>query len=94
MSQLNFLIEKAASVAGSEYKLAQTLGVQQSVIYTWKTGKRTCSPTDRAAIADVAGMNPAAEALEGVLEGIDVDTPKGQRAAKALREALNRITSL
>lgn len=94
MSQLNELIEKAASVAGSEYKLAKALGMQQQTISAWKAGRRTCSPTDRAALAEMAKGNAAVEALEGLIEGIDLESPKGQMAAKALREALEKIRKL
>lgn len=91
MSQLNSLIEKASLIAGSEYKLAQLLGMQQPTIAAWKTGKRACSAPDRAALADVAGENPAEAALEAVLEGVNLETPKGQRAAQALSTALEQL---
>lgn len=94
MSQLNILIEKAALVAGSEYKLAKVLGIQQGVITTWKKGTRTCSAPDRAALAEVAQGNAAVEALEALIEGIDLESPKGQLAAKALTEALEKIRKL
>ncbi|MFT4267475.1 MAG: hypothetical protein QM586_09675 [Xenophilus sp.] len=94
MSQLNVLIENAAKIAGSEYKLAQALGMQQPTISAWKSGKRPCSPTDRAALADIAGTDPAEEALEGVLAGIDLTTPKGKRAQAALMRAIKRIKKL
>ena len=94
MSQLNSLIERAASIAGSEYKLAQVLGMQQPTISAWKAGKRACSPTDRAALADIAGGNAAEEALEAVLAGIDLETPKGQRASAALTKAMAKIRKL
>ena len=94
MSQLNLLIEKAASIAGSEYKLAQMLGMQQPTITAWKTGKRPCSAPDRAALADVAGENAAEAAVEAVIEGINLDTPKGQRAKEALMRALENIRKL
>lgn len=94
MSQLNILIEQAASVAGSEYKLAKVLGIQQGVITTWKKGTRTCSAPDRAALAEVAKGNAAVEALEGLIEGLDLESPKGQLAAKALTEALEKIRKL
>lgn len=92
MSQLISLIDKAAAVAGSEYKLAKLLGIHQPVISRWKKGK--CSATDRAALAEVAGMDAAEEAIEGLIEGIDLESPKGQRAAEALKAALKKIKKL
>lgn len=91
MSQLNSLIEKASLVAGSDYKLAQLLGMQQPTIVAWKKGKRACSAPDRAALADIAGENAAEAAIEAVLEGINIETAKGQRAAQALSQALEQI---
>ena len=52
--QLILLIEKAGSIAGSEYKLAQTLGLPQRVLTDWKAGRRTCTPGDRARLAGFA----------------------------------------
>lgn len=94
MSQLNLLIKNAALIAGSEYKLAQVLGMQPQTISAWKTGRRPCSAPDRAALAGVAGMNAAEEAIEGLLEGIDLESPKGQKAAEALRAALEKVRKL
>ena len=94
MSQLNSLIAQAASIAGSEYKLAQQLGMPQPTISQWKSGARRCSPPDRAALADVAGSNVAAETIEAVIEGIDLETAKGQRARAALMKALKQVQKL
>lgn len=94
MSQLNSLIEQAASVAGSEYRLAKVLGMQQSTISAWKSGKRTCTAPDRAALAGIAKGNAAVEAIQGLIEGLDLESPKGQIAAAALNEALEKIRKL
>lgn len=91
MSQLDVLIERAASIAGSEYKVAKELAMAQSIISAWKAGTRPCSPTDRAALAAIAGMNAAEEAIEGLIETINADTEKGQRAKAALEEALKAM---
>lgn len=86
--QLNLLIEKAATVAGSQRALAQMLGETATHISNWKAGTRKCTANDRAALAAIAGEDAARAAIEGVLEGIDVDTPKGLKAREALQEAL------
>ncbi len=88
MSQLNVLIEKAAAIAGSEYKLAQALHMQQPTITAWKKGRRPCSPADRAALAAIAGEDAAREVLEAVLDSVDLQTEKGQKAKTALEAAL------
>jgi DNA-binding transcriptional regulator YdaS (Cro superfamily) len=51
---LNLLIAKAAAIAGSEYKLAKLLGIPQPHVSAWKSGKRTCTPGDRARLAGFA----------------------------------------
>lgn len=62
------LITRAGKAAGSEYKLAQMLGVPQTNISMWKSGVRTCSPEDRARIAAIAGEDATQELIRAVLE--------------------------
>lgn len=64
--QLNVLIERAAAIAGSEYKVAKALGVTPRQVCDWKAGRRTCSPEDRALLAEVAGEDPVAVAMEAL----------------------------
>lgn len=93
ISQLNVLIDRAASVAGSEYKLAKQLAMQQPTISAWKSGKRRCSPADRAALAAVAGEDAAAEAITGLLETLEGDeSTKATAARVALQRALAKMT--
>lgn len=86
--QLNLLIAKAASVAGNQRALAKMLNEPETHVSNWKAGSRTCPPATRAILAEIAGEDAAREALEGVMEGIDVDTPKGRLAKEALDQAL------
>lgn len=88
MDQLNVLISKAATIAGSEYKLAQQLEMQQPTISAWKKHKRPCTAGDRAALAYVAGEDAALAAIEGVVETLDLETEKGRLAKVALERAL------
>jgi len=95
MSQLVSLIEKAAHIAGSEYKLAQKLDMPQPVISAWKNGRRPCSATDRAALAGVAGIDAAEEAVQALLEGLaENDSAKAVQARVALQRALKRLREL
>lgn len=91
MSQLKELIETAKSIYGSQRALAQEIGVPETHVAMWKAGKRYCSPPDRAALAMAAGADPAAAALEAVIEGINLESPQGKRATHALQVALKRI---
>lgn len=87
--QLNLLIEKAALIAGSEYKVAKQLGIPQSHVWGWKNGTRTCAPEDRALLADIAGVDPYPEVIEAMIERWE-GKPKGERLKEAL---LSRIAS-
>ena len=91
MSQLNVLIEKGKSIYGSQRALAEEIGVHETHIAMWKSGKKTCTAPDRAALAVAVGEDPAEAALEAVLEGIDLESPQGKRATHALALALERI---
>jgi hypothetical protein len=84
------LIEKAAAIAGSEYKLAQLLGVGRQVVSDWKHGRRTCTPEDWALLAYVAGLDPE-EALIRAVVAKHADTPKGERLVTALGKG-SRVT--
>lgn len=91
MSQLIFLIEKGKSIYGSYQKLADEIGVPNTHVSMWKAGKRLCSAADRAALAAAVDEDPAAAAIEGVIEGIDLRSPQGKRATHALQVALDAM---
>lgn len=94
MSQLISFIEKGKSIYGSYGGLAEAIGVPQSHISMWKSGKRYCSPPDRAALATAVEEDPAEAAIEAAIEGINLENPQGKRAAHALHLALERIRKL
>lgn len=68
--KLEKLIERAAAIAGSEYKVAKALGIPPQQVCDWKAGRRTCGPEDRALLADVAGVDPMPEIAEALLERV------------------------
>lgn len=94
MGQLKEFIERGKSQYGSYGDLAAAVGVPQQHLSMWKSGKRYCSPPDRAALAMAIGEDPAAAALEAVIEGISLESPQGKRATHALHVALERIRKL
>ncbi|WP_084217006.1 hypothetical protein [Xenophilus azovorans] len=95
MSQLNYLIEKGKSMFGSYGALADAIGVPNTHISMWKSGRRYCSPPDRAALASAVDEDPTAATIEAVIEGIDLKSPQGKRATHALQVALHNLqTSL
>lgn len=88
--QLNILIERAAAIAGSEYKIAKALQIPQSHITQWKHGTRTCSAEDRALLADMAGVDPFAEIAEAMAERW-AGKPKGERLSAILSKRLQSV---
>ncbi|MBO8132485.1 transcriptional regulator [Dickeya fangzhongdai] len=59
---INKVIEKAISMAGSQKKLAQTVGVSQPTVWRWLHGKKRVSPENVPAIVKATGG--AVEAYE------------------------------
>ena len=80
-SSLILLIEKAAAIVGSEYKLAQQLGIPPQTVSGWKAGRRTCTPADRARIAGFAREDAVQELVRATIEAA-----KGTK-----REQLQRV---
>lgn len=77
------LITKAAKRAGSQKNLAEMLGVSETVVSGWKSGKRKIQPDDLAALAHLAGFNALNFLALATLEGA-----KGTAKEKVLQEAL------
>lgn len=81
--QLADLIDGASARAGSDYKLAQTLGVPRQVISDWRHNRRTCGVEYRALMADLAGYNVDEVIHEALLEK-HANTPLGERLLSVL----------
>ena len=83
--QLEKLIETASTIAGSQSKLARMLDTDANIVTAWKTGRRTCSPEDRALLADIAGVDPIEEIAEALMERCE-GKPKAERLAEIFRK--------
>ena len=81
--ELNKLIEKAASIVGSEAKLAKALGLPQPNISGWKSGHRTCTPEDRARLAGFAREDAVQELVRATLEKTE-GTLRGEQLRQVL----------
>lgn len=83
LQQLNELMDKAKSIAGSDYALAKQLGVSRMKVSNWRHGHQPCPVEDQALIAALAGLDPAEFLVRAVVlkhQG----TAKGDRLMKVL----------
>jgi DNA-binding transcriptional regulator YdaS (Cro superfamily) len=87
LESLNLLIDKASAIAGSDYKLAQTLGVGRQVVSNWRHGRKTATPEDQVLIAGVAGLDVTPILARAIVEKHE-GTAKGDRLMKVLGKAL------
>ena len=94
VERLNFLIEKAASIVGSEYKLAKKMEIPQQNLSNWKSGAKTCPPAARAVLAGIAGEDAVQELISATLEreegtrrGVLLGELLGQRAEQVIEES-------
>lgn len=87
LETLNVLIDKASAIAGSDYKLAKTLGVPAQHISNWRHGQRTATPADQALMAHVAGLDPVQVLARATVEAYE-GKAKGDALMKALGKAL------
>lgn len=84
-SQLNLLIDKAAAIAGSDYRLAKNLGVPRQHVSNWRAGCRPCPIGEIVLMADIAGLRPD-EWLAREIVAKHEGTEKGARLTEALKK--------
>lgn len=87
LQELNLLIDKAASIAGSDYALAKTLGVSRQAVSNWRHGHKGCPLEERALLASVAGLDPLAELARAMVTKHE-GTKKGDMLMRALGKSL------
>ena len=87
VKQINELIDLAASIAGSDYKLAKMIGVSRMTLSDWRHGRRTATPEDQVLIADIAGLDTQATLARAIVEKHE-GTAKGERLMKVLGKGL------
>lgn len=86
------LITKAAKRAGSQKNLAEMLGVSETVVSGWKSGKRKIQPEDVAAVAHIAGYD-ATKFLALATLNQAKGTPKEKVLQEALGESIRQLES-
>jgi DNA-binding transcriptional regulator YdaS (Cro superfamily) len=76
---LNYSIDAAAAIVGSQNKLAELLGIPGPNLSQIRTGKRPCPIGVRARIAQIAGHDTTRAILEGLADKLDpADEFEGQ----------------
>lgn len=68
--QVTELITRASEITGSDYALANALAVERQSVSNWKHGRKACPVDVRACMASLIGLDPMAELVEAVAEGL------------------------
>ena len=71
---VKLLIDRATEKAGTRYKLAQSLGVEPTMIYRWQNGRSPCPAGVRVQLAALCGDDPLQELVRATIEA-----EKGER---------------
>lgn len=83
LQQLIFLIDRASAIAGSDAKLAESLGQHRSKVSDWRHGRQPCPPEMQALMADLAGFDAQQVALRALVEKHE-GSPLGEKLLRAL----------
>lgn len=86
---LNISIEKAASVAGSQARLAKMLDVYPTHLSNMKAGTRPCTIETRVRIAEIAGEDPTRAIIEGLIAQLDQSVEVQAGAARMMQSMLD-----
>lgn len=86
LEELNFLIDQARLVAGSDARVAAAIGATRMNVSNWRKGKQRCPPKQQALLAAVAGLDPV-ETLARATVQADEGTELGDRLMRALGKA-------
>lgn len=88
------LIQRAEVAAQGTSALARVLGVPQQHVTDWKANRRTCPPDMRARMAAMCGLDPVAEAMEALAEGLSEARRSGLMEAIERSEVAGERTSM
>jgi transcriptional regulator with XRE-family HTH domain len=83
MQQVQTLIDKAAEMCGSRYKLAKILHEDQGYLSKVANGKRPIGPSLAARLAEQAGVDARTAALASLI-ALETDPAKRSALARAL----------
>lgn len=85
LDELNFLIDQAKAMVGTDAQVAKAIGASRQNIHNWRKGNQTCPPKQQALIAAVAGL----DALQ-VLARATVQAEEGSELGDRLMRALGK----
>ena len=81
LEQLNLLIEKASSIAGSQARLADILGLHKSHITQMKQGTRAASWRVRGKLRAILGEDPAHAFMAAMAEDLEQSENEDEKKA-------------
>jgi transcriptional regulator with XRE-family HTH domain len=84
--QVIALIDQAKAIVGSDYKIAQVLGVPRQHVSAWRSGARTATPEDQALLAGLAGLEASSWLVRATLKKHE-GTAKGDQLMRVLGKA-------
>jgi len=87
------LIDKAAKIAGSDYRLAKQIGVSPQRMSDWRAGRQSPGVEYRALMADIAGLDVDQVMREALLEK-HANTPLGERLLSVLGNAVHGVAAI
>lgn len=93
LTQLENLITRASEIAGSLRKLAELLGTNASNLIAMRKGERPCPIGMRARLAEIAGDNPTAAMLDGLIAKLDTTDFHEAQLEVILRSVADSLTS-
>lgn len=80
-AELNFLIEKAISIAGSQRKLATLLEIEHSNLVQMKQGKRPANWRVRGKLRAILGEDPAHAFMAAMAEDLEQSEREDEKKA-------------
>lgn len=87
------LIDKAAKIAGSDYRLAKQIGVSPQRMSDWRAGRQSPGVEYRALMANIAGLDVDQVMRDALLEK-HANTPLGERLLSVLGNVVHGVGAI
>lgn len=86
-NRVHALIDAAAEICGSAYKLSKHIGYSRNEVSGWRTDKRACPLEAQVFMAQIVGMDVDVVMREALIER-HANTPRGEKLISALGKGL------